>query len=63
MAKKMTAKQTDREIERVYKIHAEGLSINIMDIGKVFALGRAAVVSGASLDDAMRAAVAQYCGK
>ena len=32
-----------------------------MNIGKVFAMGRAAAATNASIDDAVTAAVAMYC--
>jgi hypothetical protein len=63
MAKKMSKKAIDREIDRLYKIHAEGLSINIMDIGKVFKAGHAAVEAGTDLEAAVEGAVATYCEK
>lgn len=59
MAKK-SKKAIDREIDRLYKIHAQG-TIDIMDINKVFKAGYAAIEAGASLEDAVKSAINQYC--
>jgi hypothetical protein len=56
-------KKLDREIERLYKAHADRLSINMMDIRHVFAAGHAAAAVGASIEAAVRAAIATYCVK
>jgi hypothetical protein len=53
MAKRGQKKIDDR-IERAFNASCKGVQINIMDIGKVFEVGRLAVAEGA--DDAMLAA-------
>ena len=53
-------KKLDKEIERAYYQHGQGVAINIMDIGKVFADCRAAVLAGGSLDEAVKTAIAKY---
>ena len=54
-------KMLDKEIEQAYYRLAQGKQINIMDIPKVFADCRKAMISGAVLDQAMRAAILMYC--
>lgn len=49
----------DTLIERAYYRVAQGVQINVMDIGKVFAAGRQALAAGGDLDAAVAAAVAQ----
>lgn len=41
-----TTKQTDKRIARLYGERCSGIPINIMDIGRVYAAGRAAVAVG-----------------
>ncbi|MGH9920962.1 MAG: hypothetical protein ACRD6W_19100, partial [Nitrososphaerales archaeon] len=51
--KKLGKKQTDTLIESTYRKHCNGIQINIMDIGKVFAAGRKALEEGRDLDQAI----------
>ena len=55
MAKMNAAKRikaaTDKTIERIYYATCSGVQINIMDISKVFAVGRASIA--ANDDEAM----------
>ena len=62
MAKRQTKaeKALDKEIERLYYIHAEGRSINILDISKVFAAGQAAHKVGQPIEPAVIEAVKRY---
>lgn len=58
---KPTKRQTaimDAQIERAYYRLAQGVQISVLDIGKVFAAGRAALATGADLDAAITAVVA-----
>jgi hypothetical protein len=53
-------KQIDRTVEAAYYRACNGIQIDIMDIGKVFAAGRQAIAAGkqgADLDTAIRAYV------
>jgi len=61
--KKMTAKQLDREIARLYRHHAEGLQILILDIPKLFAEARRAYSDGGDLEAAVKAAINTYCAR
>ena len=58
--KKLTEKQMNKLVEAAWYKHGHGVAVNIMDIGKIFAMGRAALVAGTSLDDAMVAAAAKF---
>lgn len=57
--RKPTMKQIDKLIEASFYRVANGVQIPIMDIGKVFAAGRAAIAEGRDLDTAIREIVAQ----
>jgi hypothetical protein len=52
--RKPTMKQIDKLIETSFYRVASGVQINIMDIGKVFTAGRAALAEGRDLDTAIR---------
>lgn len=52
-------KQADKLIEATFRRVANGVQINIMDIGKIFAAGRTALAEGKDLDTAILAIVAQ----
>lgn len=52
-AKPLTAKKLDKEIERIYGANCAGIQIDIMDIPKVFAVGRRAYVEGRDMKDAI----------
>lgn len=57
MAKKLsTAKLTDQRIERAYGRTCSGVQVSVLDIGKVFVAGRAALASGAD-EAALEAAI------
>jgi hypothetical protein len=59
----MTVKQRkalDKEIERAYYRHGEGVTVDVMDISKIFAFCRQAVEVGEPLDTAVQAAIAIY---
>jgi hypothetical protein len=51
--------QIDKQIEQIYYRRCSGIQINIMDIGKVFAAGRAALAAGADVESAIVARVEQ----
>jgi uncharacterized protein YqeY len=62
--RKLTAKKLDQAISTIYYKAAEGLMINIMDIGKVFAAGRnayAATADLAAVEVAIKEQVAKLC--
>lgn len=62
IARKPSRKQLaaiDRQIELTYYRVAQGVQISILDIGKIYAAGRAAIEAGADLEAAIVAAVAQ----
>lgn len=52
-------KKIDKEIERIYYATCRGVQIDIMDIGKVFAAGRAASDAGLPLEPAILKIVAE----
>lgn len=56
--RKPTAKQIDKQVEASFYRVASGVQINVMDIGKVFSAGRAALAEGRDLDTAIREIVA-----
>lgn len=62
MAKRQTKadKALDKEIERLYHLHAMGRQIDILDITKVFGAARAAHAQGLSMEEAVKAAVTQW---
>lgn len=62
IARKLSKRQLaaiDRQIELMYYRVAQGVQISILDIGKVYDAGRAAIAAGADLEAAIVAAVAQ----
>jgi hypothetical protein len=64
MAKKRQTKaekQLEAAIEQAYYRLAQGKTIDIMLIGKLYDDCRTAVTAGTALDDAMNAAIAKYC--
>ena len=62
MARRMTKteKAIEVNIEAAFRVHGHRVPINMMDLGKVFDAGRAAARAGTSVNDAVKAAVAQY---
>ncbi len=50
-------KALDKEIERIYYANAQGVQINIMDIGKIFRAGRDAHARGEPMEPAIIAAI------
>lgn len=59
---KIAAKKTEKRIERCYYASCNGIAIDMMDIAKVFAAGKAAIearpfITDAELSDAIRAFV------
>jgi len=61
MAKKQTKeeKALDKKIERIYYANCQNIMIDIMNIEKVFAAGRAAASAGGD-DDAIKRAVVVF---
>lgn len=57
---KKEKKALDKEIERAYYRHADGVVVNVFDIGKIFAFCRRAAEVGEPLDAAVKAAIAIY---
>ncbi len=54
MAKKLSAKQIDKLVERAYYATCSGIQIDILNIGKVFEAGRKAYAEGRDLNVAVR---------
>ena len=57
----MTKRQTkalDKQIERIFYANCTGIQIDIMDIGKIFAAGRAAAAANGDIQAAVLASVA-----
>jgi hypothetical protein len=50
---KLAAKNLDRLIERIYRQNCSGITIDMLDIGKVFAEGRKAAAEGRDLKEAI----------
>jgi hypothetical protein len=50
MTTKQLRKQIEARIERAYNLACSGIQISVLDIGKVFNVGREAIIEGA--DDA-----------
>jgi hypothetical protein len=55
--KKLSEKALDKLIEEAYYARCSGISIDIMDIGKVFRVGRRAYDAGLDVGDAVAAYV------
>lgn len=49
--KKLSPKQQDREIERIYKTHCSGMQINMMRIPELFRKARGMLASGATFTE------------
>jgi len=58
-AKKREQEKIDKRVERVYYATCSGVQIDIMDIPKVFAVGRKAIEAGAD-DDELALAICKY---
>lgn len=56
-AKKLTKKQVDKLVEQTYYKNCANITINMMDIPKVFAVGRKAYEEGRDLTQAIVAYV------
>lgn len=59
LRKKREQDKLDKRVERAYYKHCSGVQIDIMDIGKVFEVGREAIKRGAS-DAELESAVREY---
>ena len=55
--KTKAGKALDKEIEQIYYAHCSGIQINIFDIAKVFAAGRAAAAAGTDMTEAILSTV------
>lgn len=55
---KREAKTLDKQIERIYYANCAGVQINVLDISKIFAAGRAAAAAGTDIEAAVLNAVA-----
>jgi hypothetical protein len=62
MAKRMTKaeKATEAAIEAAYYKFGYGIQINIMNLSKISAAGRAAAMTGASIEEAVANAITAY---
>jgi hypothetical protein len=64
MAKKLTAKKLDQLIADVYQVAAQGKTINILDIGKVYEAARNTYARTGDVEAmalTVYGAVATYC--
>jgi hypothetical protein len=59
MRQSKAEKLADKRIERAYYKTCSGVQIDVMDIGKVFRAGQAAIASGAD-DSALESAVKAF---
>ena len=50
----------DREVEKFYYRHAEGVRVGVLDIPKIFEEGREAFAAGRDLEAAVKASIAAY---
>jgi hypothetical protein len=57
---KRTLNKIDKQIEAFYYRHGQNIEIRILDISKIYALGRAAAAAGTDIEAAVIAAIAQY---
>lgn len=57
---KRESNKLDRRYDAAFKAHGNCVQFNIMDLGKMRNEVRTAVIAGADLDEAMKAAVAKY---
>jgi hypothetical protein len=57
VVKQLSAKQIDKLVERAYYARCSGIQIDVMDISKVFAVGRAAYAEGRDVEAAIAAFV------
>jgi hypothetical protein len=55
---KRQIKALDTQIERIFYANCSGIQLNVLDIGKVFAAGRAAADKGESIEAAVLTSVA-----
>lgn len=53
-------RKLEAHIAALYKEHAKGRMISILDIGKIFAAGEQAFATGGDVSEAIKAAVEQY---
>jgi hypothetical protein len=59
-SKRQAAAAMDAEIERIYYRLGQGVQISVLDIGRIFAAGRAAIIGDRDLDAAIAEAIATY---
>jgi hypothetical protein len=50
----------DKEIEKIYNRVGAGVQIDMFDISKIFKAGKDAHIAGQSVEEAVKAAIAQY---
>jgi hypothetical protein len=53
-------KWVENQVQAAYSKHFNRVQVNMMDLGKIMDIGKAALKEGRDLDEAMIAAVAQY---
>lgn len=54
------AKRVRDEADRAFKVHGNGIQFDIFDLSKISAAGIAAGEKGESIEEAVKAAIAQY---
>lgn len=60
MAKQMTEKKMEKEVEQMWYKIASGVQVNIMDIGKIFKRGVTALKEGRDLETELKACVVDF---
>jgi len=53
-------KEIDKRIESTYYKYGSGVQVGIMDIPKIFQMGREAITNGEDLDKAIQDAIAKF---
>ena len=60
MRKSKAEKEIDRRIETTYYKYGQGVQISILDIPKIFRIGRDAILANQDLDAAIQGAIKKF---